>query len=120
MSATPDRKQQVLQLYKAAVEAARAAQNAEVEQRLIAAGKQLAAGKLFAVVCGEFKRGKSSLINALLGEPGLFPVDVDIATSLVTTIAYRAEERITVAIGERGKEEKRPLSRGEIADYVTE
>jgi GTPase Era involved in 16S rRNA processing len=102
------------------VDAAKAGQNAEVEQRLMAAGKQLASGKLFVVVCGEFKRGKSSLINALLGEPGLFPVDVDIATSLVTTIAYRAEERIVVAVGERGKEEKRPLARGEIADYVTE
>jgi ribosome biogenesis GTPase A len=120
MSATPDRKQQVLQLYKAAVEAAKAGGNAEVEQRLITAGKQLAGGKLFVVVCGEFKRGKSSLINAMLGEPGLFPVDVDIATSLVTTITHRAEERIIVAVGERGKEEKRPLMRGQIADYVTE
>ncbi|MFN8515313.1 MAG: dynamin family protein [Thermomicrobiales bacterium] len=120
MSATPDRKQQVLQLYKAAVDAAKAGQNSEIEQRLMAAGKQLSAGKLFVVVCGEFKRGKSSLINALLGEPGLFPVDVDIATSLVTTISHRAEERIVVAVGERGQEEKRPLARGEIADYVTE
>lgn len=120
MPTSPDQKQQVLLLYKAAVEAAKAGQNTEVEGRLMSAGRQLAAGKLFVVVCGEFKRGKSSLINALLGEPGLFPVDVDIATSLVTTISYRAEERITVAIGERGKEEKRPLGRGEIADYVTE
>jgi GTPase SAR1 family protein len=120
MATTPERKKQVLQLYKAAVDAAKAGQNAEVEQRLMAAGKQLSAGKLFVVVCGEFKRGKSSLVNALLGEPGLFPVDVDIATSLVTTIAYREEERIVVALGERGKEEKRTLARGEIADYVTE
>ncbi len=120
MQAAQDQKQQVLQLFKAAVDAAKAGGQPEIEQRLIAVGRQLAAGKLFVVVCGEFKRGKSSLINALLGEPGLFPVDVDIATNLVTTISYRAEERIVVAVGERGKEEKRPIARGEIADYVTE
>jgi Dynamin family len=33
------------------------------------------------VVVGEQKRGKSSLINALLGEAGLSPVDIDVATS---------------------------------------
>ncbi|MBV8862162.1 MAG: dynamin family protein [Mycobacterium sp.] len=33
------------------------------------------------VVVGEIKRGKSSLVNALLARPGASPVDVDIATS---------------------------------------
>jgi hypothetical protein len=33
------------------------------------------------VVAGETKRGKSSLLNALLGSPGLSPVDVDVATA---------------------------------------
>ncbi len=33
------------------------------------------------VVVGEVKRGKSSLVNALLGRPGASPVDVDITTS---------------------------------------
>ena len=33
------------------------------------------------VVVGEVKRGKSSLVNALLARPGISPVDVDIATS---------------------------------------
>ncbi|GLY03034.1 dynamin family protein [Actinoplanes sp. NBRC 101535] len=33
------------------------------------------------VVVGETKRGKSSLINALLGAPGLSPVDVTVATT---------------------------------------
>ncbi|MGI8762590.1 MAG: dynamin family protein [Ilumatobacteraceae bacterium] len=32
------------------------------------------------VVVGEAKRGKSSLVNALLGQPGLSPVDADLAT----------------------------------------
>ncbi|MFI6761371.1 dynamin family protein [Micromonospora sp. NPDC050417] len=33
------------------------------------------------VVVGETKRGKSSLVNALIGVPGLSPVDVAVATS---------------------------------------
>ncbi len=33
------------------------------------------------VVVGEVKRGKSSLVNALLGQPGLSPVGVDVATN---------------------------------------
>ncbi|WP_328473999.1 dynamin family protein [Actinoplanes sp. NBC_00393] len=33
------------------------------------------------VIVGETKRGKSSLINALLGVPGLSPVDVTVATT---------------------------------------
>ncbi len=33
------------------------------------------------VVIGEVKRGKSSLVNALLAHPGVSPVDVEIATS---------------------------------------
>lgn len=39
------------------------------------------------VVCGEFKRGKSSLINALLGE-NIVPVDVLPETVTVNTICY--------------------------------
>lgn len=37
--------------------------------------------------CGEFKRGKSSLVNAILGEE-LCPTDIGIATSVVTKISY--------------------------------
>lgn len=33
------------------------------------------------VVVGEIKRGKSSLVNALLARPGLSPVDADVATA---------------------------------------
>lgn len=39
--------------------------------------------------CGEFKRGKSSLVNAIIGTE-LCPTDIGIATSVVTTIRYGA------------------------------
>lgn len=39
------------------------------------------------VFCGEFKRGKSSLINAILKE-NICPTDIGIATAVVTRIMY--------------------------------
>ena len=42
--------------------------------------------------CGEFKRGKSSLVNAIIGTE-LCPTDIGIATSVVTTIKYGAVKK---------------------------
>ena len=42
--------------------------------------------------CGEYKRGKSSLVNAIIGTE-LCPTDVGIATSVVTTIKYGAVKK---------------------------
>ena len=43
--------------------------------------------------CGEFKRGKSSLVNAINGTE-LCPTDIGIATSVVTTIQYGAVKKV--------------------------
>ena len=42
--------------------------------------------------CGEFKRGKSSLVNAVVGTE-LCPTDIGIATSVITTIKYGAVKK---------------------------
>ncbi len=42
--------------------------------------------------CGEFKRGKSRLVNAIIGTE-LCPTDIGIATSVVTTIKYGAVKK---------------------------
>ena len=42
--------------------------------------------------CGEFKRGKSSLVNAIVGTE-LCPTDIGVATSVVTTIKYGAVKK---------------------------
>ena len=42
--------------------------------------------------CGEFKRGKSSLVNAIIGTE-LCPTDIGIATSVVTTVKYGAVKK---------------------------
>lgn len=84
------------------------------------ARRQLLDGKVTAIVIGEYKRGKSSLLSALVEDKALFPINVDIATSLITTIENAAEEEITVFIGPPGASTAQWITRDQIADYVTE
>ncbi|MGB3440210.1 MAG: dynamin family protein [Actinophytocola sp.] len=44
-----------------------------------------------AVVVGETNRGKSSLVNALLGQPGLSPVDAEVATATYLVFGHAEE-----------------------------
>lgn len=67
--------------------------------------------KIDVMVCGEFKRGKSSLINALLQED-ICAVDVDIATSLLTRISFSDELYAKRLYGDVGE-----LQEQDIEDY---
>jgi hypothetical protein len=51
---------------------------------------------LFVMVVGEKKRGKSSLINAFVGDDTLLPVDVDVATSCYLAVRRGTERTATV------------------------
>lgn len=82
------------------------------------------------VVMGEVKKGKSSFINALLGQTELLPIDIDIATSTVFKIVYGERERITVFYYDDEEEEedaaseKTPrtevIDRARLSDFGTE
>lgn len=117
-----EQKQQTLKLLQSAISFAKTYKYRDIERRLGEAQKRLLEGKLLVVVCGEFKEGKSSLINALLKEANddLFPVDADIATGIVSTIAYGEREQITVILGKPGKEKKEKIQRQEIGNYANE
>lgn len=58
--------------------------------------KRLELGIFRLVVMGEVKKGKSSFINALLGEPDLLPTATDVATSTVYKLLYGPEKRFKV------------------------
>ena len=85
-------------------------------EQLAALRDRLAAARLRVLVAGEAKRGKSTLINALLGRPVL-PSGVTPLTAVATTVRYGEEPHAEVRFGD-GHEEKHPLAA--LDDLVTE
>lgn len=76
--------------------------------------------EIIIVVCGEIKRGKSSLLSAFLEDRDIFPIDVNVATNTVTVVRYGEVEKIEVIFEDNDKYGKKIIERSEIADYVTE
>ncbi|MFD3525636.1 dynamin family protein [Streptomyces sp. NPDC058653] len=146
MSSYESLRSELLALFDTVTATAETTGAAHTAARLHAARRRLTEGRLTVAVCGEFKRGKSTLLNALLGEPDLLPTDTVLTTRLVTTVEYGATEEIAVVLegeepedeptvapeghggdgpsGDPGQEEprtvRRIISRSEIRDYVTE
>ena len=65
---------------------------ADLGDRLAATKRRLADPAVHIVVAGEFKQGKSSLVNALLGA-NVCPVDDDVATAVPTYVRYGQQPR---------------------------
>jgi len=68
------------------------------------------------VVMGQFKRGKTSLINTLIGDD-LLPVAVVPLTSIATIITYGEDTKISVCFNDGRCE---AIEINQLADYVTE
>jgi len=77
---------------------------------------RLNAARLRVLVAGEAKRGKSTLINALLGR-AVLPAGVTPLTAVATTVRYGDDPRAEVLFMD-GHEEKQPLTA--LTDLVTE
>lgn len=73
--------------------------------------------KLYIVVVGLFKRGKSSLINSLL-EKEIVPVAVTPLTAIITLIEYTDAKPFTEVLFQNGQLEKKEI--GETSYYVSE
>ncbi|WP_438353751.1 dynamin family protein [Microbacterium sp. CJ88] len=73
------------------------------------------------IVVGEFKKGKSKLINALVNAP-VCPVDDDVATSVPTSVGYGEEPDawVTVQAQEDTPPEARRVPIDELAAFVSE
>ncbi|MGH8791735.1 MAG: dynamin family protein [Stackebrandtia sp.] len=76
-----------------------------------------AAARPSIVVVGETKRGKSSLVNSLIGVPNLSPVDVAVATSAY--LEFEHAQQHTVEAFVPGNEVPVPLNPGDIRDWGT-
>lgn len=78
--------------------------------------KKLHEEKLYVVVVGLFKRGKSTLINALLGK-NILPVGVTPVTALITLIEHAKEPGAEIVFKNRQTE---LIGIQQVAAYVTE
>ncbi|HEY6296691.1 MAG TPA: dynamin family protein [Streptosporangiaceae bacterium] len=85
-------------------------------EQLEAVADRLDAARLRVLVAGEAKRGKSTLINALVGR-AVLPVGVTPLTAIATTVRYGDDPRAEVLFMD-GHQEKHPLTA--LTDLVTE
>jgi len=85
-------------------------------EQIAALRDRLAAARLRVLVAGEAKRGKSTLVNALLGRPVL-PSGVTPLTAVATTVRYGEDLHAEVRFAD-GHEDKQPLAA--LGDLVTE
>jgi len=85
-------------------------------EQIAAVRDRLDAARLRVLVAGEAKRGKSTLINALLGR-AVLPAGVTPLTAVATTVRYGGDPHAEVRFAD-GHEEKQPVTA--LPDLVTE
>lgn len=93
----------------------------DLTEHLDKARTTLAAATSTVVVLGEFKRGKSTLINALLGT-AVCPVDADIVTAVPTIVTYGESAGVTAYAQhpETGEMVRREMTLADLTTLVTE
>jgi replication fork clamp-binding protein CrfC len=118
--------QQALSIVDLGRQAATAYARPDLTARLVTTRKRLADPAFHVFVIGEFKQGKSSLVNALLNAP-VCPVDDDIATSVPTAIRFGDPPSAAVLFdpgGDPSDPDREPIREeiavDRVAGYVTE
>lgn len=116
MTSTADRFESAQRALQTLALALRESSFADKAEAVEAQARRLAAAELSVVVVGEFKRGKSTLINALLGQ-ALLPVAA-VPLTAVVTVARRGRE--TAAFVEFLDGTSRTVPPGTVVDYISE
>jgi hypothetical protein len=78
--------------------------------------ERLAEGRFYVACVGQFKSGKSTLINALVGE-AVFPAGIAPVTSVVTVVRYGSQPRAHVRLADHAWQ---PIVLDPLAAYVSE
>jgi len=89
----------------------------KLEQKFEELMVKLAEDRFTLTVLGQFKRGKSSLMNAIIGKD-LLPTGVTPVTSAITTLKYGPVEHLVVNRENSKFPEEHPAS--SLSDFVTE
>jgi GTP-binding protein EngB required for normal cell division len=77
---------------------------------------RLAEGRFYVACLGQFKRGKSTLINALLGEE-ILPVGVTPVTNVITVIRYSDRRAARIRVADNAWQ---AIDLSQLANYVAE
>lgn len=109
----------VRDIVRLGVEASAAYQRPDLEERLRGARERVSRTEIVICVAGEFKQGKSSLINALIGEV-VSPVDDDLATSSLLSLRHGAPARVTVRRKGEGGVITEEIERAQLREYASE
>lgn len=88
-----------------------------IQEKLVALEQKLSKGQLHLAVLGQMKRGKSSLINALL-RAKVLPTGILPATAIITEMRYGNTPTATVVYTTGGMRESVTISA--LSDYITE
>ncbi len=108
-----------LELVDRGVRCTRDCDRADLAERLEHTRRRLLDPSVRVLVVGEFKQGKSQLVNALVGVP-ICPVDDDVATAVPTEVRY-AEQPWAALVHPAGEGTERvevPIEK--LADHVSE
>jgi len=114
-----------IQTVELALRASSAYQRPDLAVRARQALQRLHNPQVRVLVVGEFKQGKSMLVNALVNAP-ICPIDDDISTSVPTVVRYAEDPSVTLVRGTRGngdageREERTPVSIEQLASHVSE
>ena len=109
----------VVQFVAAAQQTASQFGRRDLAERLETSLARLSRPSTFTCVVGEFKQGKSSLVNALLGGVAC-PVDDDLATSTVTVVGYGDTTKLTVHRRQEGRALEEEIAPSQLEEFVTE
>jgi GTP-binding protein EngB required for normal cell division len=112
-----DLKLEVAAIVQAAMLQCQKSKDAEGERSFQQLLARLAEDRFNLAVVGPFSRGKSSLMNAILGFDGL-PTGILPHTSVITTVSYGPQERVLVRCDGWSLAEEIRLE--QLAEYVTE
>src|SRR6266545_7741326 len=112
---------QLLTAVASAAQSAAAHGREDLTARLAMTARRLKDPSVRVLVVGEYKHGKSALVNAIVGAP-VCPVDDDVATSVPTEVRFSKEPVAALFSEPGGDEEPRresvPVAR--VAELVTE
>jgi hypothetical protein len=112
---------EAIELVDVATKATTAYQRPDLTARLGRTKERLADPAVRVLVVGEFKQGKSQLVNSLVSAP-VCPVDDDIATSVVTVVRHAETPSVALVrdANGNGTPERTHVALSDLAKHVSE